>query len=253
VNAVVVAIVVMVCTFGGTCVGMWLQPRLPRHHLDADSRDIIKLATGLIATVSALVLGLVIATAKGTFDKVDSALEDSSADILTLDRVLARYGPETAPIRDAIRNAVATRIDEIWRNSGSLGDIDSSSVVTKRAEVIMDRIGALVPASDVQREMKAEAMQLGSGILRARWLVQERGTSAVEAPFLVVLVCWLTLIFTSFGLFAPRHATTIWALALCALSISAAVFLILEMDGPFDGLMKVSPAPLRYVLAHLGQ
>src|SRR5262249_44856099 len=154
----------------------------------------------------------------------------SSASILALDRVLARYGPETAPIRDAIRGAVAQRIDEVWHTYGSMGSPEQSPVMVARAEGIMDRIDALAAASEAQRELKSQAVQLGNGILRDRWLVQERGTGAVEAPFLVVLICWLTLIFASFGLFAPRHATTIWALALCALSVSAAVFLILEMD-----------------------
>jgi len=252
-DAVFVALVTMASTFGGAMAGMWLKTVLPAHHLDDDSRDIIKLATGLVATMTALVLGLVIATAKGTFDKVDASLEDASANILALDRVLARFGPETAPIRDAIRSTVARRIDEVWRSDGLPPRTDDSAADTAAVEGIMTNVSALAAATDAQRELHAEAIKLGNDILRDRWLVRERGTSAVERPFLVVLICWLTLIFASFGLFAPRHSTMVGVLGLCALSVSAAVFLILEMDGPFTGVMKVSSGPMRFLLAHLGQ
>jgi hypothetical protein len=252
VNAVIVAVVVFLCTFSGAMTGMWLRTKLPSHHLDGDSRDIIKLATGLIATMTALVLGLVIATAKGTFDKVDSALEDSSADILAMDRALARYGPEAAPLRQEIRDAVALRIAEVWPEDGSVG-LPMDSTDAGRPERIIDSIRDLSPASELQRAMQAEALELGDTVLKERWLIYERGTSAIEEPFLVVLVCWLTLIFTSFGLFSPRHGTTVWALVLCGLSIGAAVFLILELDGPFDGVLRVPSTPLRYALARMGQ
>jgi len=77
--------------------------------------------------------------------------------------------------------------------------------------------------------------------------------SSVPVPFLVVVVFWLTVIFGSFGIFAPRNATVIAVLIVCALSVACSIFLILEMDQPFRGVMKISSTPLRFTLSHLGQ
>jgi membrane-bound ClpP family serine protease len=81
----------------------------------------------------------------------------------------------------------------------------------------------------------------------------EQRVNSVSSPLLIVLLFWLTIIFTSFGLFAPRNATVVVSLLVSALSVSGAVFLILEMYSPYAGLIHVSSAPLRAALTHLSK
>jgi hypothetical protein len=248
----VIGAIVFACTVTGALAGMWMRTILPAQHLDADSKDTVKLGIGLVATMAALVLGLVTASAKSTFDAVDTAVKSAAMDVLTLDRLLARYGPETAPIRAHLRQTVSTRIEMIWPQNGPRPDLDLAKVPAE-VEALADGIRALTPASDAQRWLQSRAQELAESLLRVRWLVSARSVTSVPLPFLSILLFWLVITFTSFGLFAPRNGTVVGVLVVCALSVAAAVFLVLEMDGPFVGVLKVSSDPLRYAYAHLNQ
>jgi Protein of unknown function (DUF4239) len=255
VNPVSAGIIAFACTFCGAVLGMWLQRALPPHHLDTRSKDTIRVSIGLISMITALVLGLVTASAKSSFDAADAAVEQSATNILALDRTLARYGPETDEIRRALQQALRARIDTIWpQDSSKLIDLDPMRAGTGRAaEGIAGAIHGLRPRDDSQRELRLRALELVETMLRARWLSVAAAERSVSGPFLLILVLWLTITFASFGLFAPRNATVLAVLFVCALSIGSAVFLLLELDTPFDGVFKVSAEPLRYALAHLNQ
>lgn len=247
------ALFVLACTFGGALIGMRVGRALPEHHLADKSRDTVKVAMGLISTITALILGLVTASAKGDFDDDDAEVRRGAADVLVLDRVLARYGPETAEIRELLRGYVVARLESSWPEEGSHGAAADEFETMRGLERTVDRIGALAPGTDDRRSLKAQAFDLGSDMIATRWHILEGDRRRLPRPFLVILACWLTLIFSSFGLLAPRNATTVGVIFVCALSVAAAVFLILEMAAPFDGLMKISSGPLRYALAHLGR
>lgn len=247
----VVGMLVFAFTLAAALLGNWLRTILPDHHLSDESRDTVKLGIGLIATMTALVLGLVTASAKSSFDAVDTALKHSAMDILTLDRLLARYGPETKEIRVALQHVVASRIETIWpQNSSRPADIEPLRAASE-VEGLADAIRGLDARDDFHRSLQARALDLAETLLQMRWLVVARGGTSVAPPFLVVLLFWLTITFASFGLFAPRNATVLAVLFVCALSVGSAAFLILEMDGPFDGMIKVSADPLRYAVGHL--
>jgi hypothetical protein len=248
-----VGTIVFACTFGGALLGMWVRARLPSHHLDADSKDTVKLGIGLVATMSALVLGLVTASAKSSFDAVDTAVKGAALDVLTLDRLLARYGPETHDLRNAVQSIVAARIEMIWPTNGPRPATLELAKAPSQVEGLADGIRALTPQTDAQRALQARAQELAETLLRVRWLVSASTVSSVPLPFLTVLVFWLVITFASFGLFAPPNSTVVAVLVVCALSVAAAVFLVLEMDAPFSGVLKVSPEPLRYAYAHLNQ
>lgn len=254
-DAAVVGLIVFACTFAGALFGMWLRTALPAHHLDFESKDTVRIGVGLIATMTALVLGLVTSSAKSSFDAVDTAVKQSATEILSIDRSLARYGPETGEIREGLRSAVGARIDMIWPpDSSKPAVLDPTRAGTmSRTERIADAIRGLKPQDDFQRALQARALDLAEALLQARWIVFEGTGAPIPVPFLAVLVFWLTITFTSFGLFASRNATVVTVLFVCALSVGSAVFLVLEMDGPFDGLIKVSADPLRYALAHLNE
>ena len=252
-NPTIVGMIVVTCTFGGALLGMWLRTTVPAHHVDAESRDTVTVGIGLIATMTALILGLVTASAKSSFDAMDSAVKTTAIEVLTLDRVLARYGAETGAIRQGLQRAVGARIDMIWpQGAATPATLDPMrSGAGAQAEGLADAIRALTPRDDAQRALQARALDLTEALLQARWLVLAGTEASVPVPFLVILVFWLTITFASFGLFAPRHATVLAVLFVCALSVGSAVFLVLEMDTPFDGVLKIS-ADFRYH-AHLNQ
>jgi len=252
-NPMAISAVALVCTVAGMLLGRWLRPWLPPDHVNEESRDTMKLAIGLIATMTALVLGLITASAKSTFDSVDTSVRHTAMDILTLDRVLARYGPETGPIRAAFQQAIANRIALVWPSEGARVQLEPSAEFTLGTETLAERIRRLAPRDDSQQMLRARALELIEGLLKERWQVAGAGGTSVPLPFLVILLFWLTVTFASFGLLAPRNTTVLAVLLVCALSVTSAVFLILEMDGPFDGVLKVSSGPLRYAHAHLNQ
>lgn len=246
-----IGLVVFACTFGGALAGIWLRGRLPEHHLSADSRDTVKLGIGLIATLTALVLGLVTASAKSSFDALSATIKDSAAQVLSLDHALAQYGPETAPARETLKQAVLRRIELVWPSDKRQSSRLDPRNAVRGAELLPAQIRGLTPQTEEQRRLQSRATDLADSLLETRWHVTASLGTSVPVPFLATLGFWLTLTFASFGLLAPRNATVVAVLFLCALSVAGAVFLILEMDSPFQGLITVSPDPLRYALEHL--
>jgi len=249
-----IALVVLACTFGGAVAGAWIQRRLPAGHLDGPAPEHFKRAMGMTATITALVLALVTASAKDTFDKCDAAMQRGAADVLFLDRALARYGSETAEIRAAVRRNFADRIDAIWPEQAPPGaSPPTRAELTLLLEQIDDRVARLAPDTELRRRLQAQALDTCGDMIQTRWHVLESSGSTIPAPFLVILVAWLTIIFTSFGMLAPRNVTAMVVLFVCAASAAAAMFLIVEMSAPLDGMIKVPSAPMRYALAHLGE
>ena len=208
-NPTTVGTIVFVCTLGGTLVGSWLRTALPAHHLDGDSRDVVKLGTGLIATMTALVLGLVTASARNSFDAVDAAVRRTAMDLITLDRLLARYGAETGEIRGALQHGIARRIDMIWpQNSSQPVELDPS-VEGSGFEQLADAVRRLTPRDESQKSLQSRALDLAEALLQARWLVFAGGGTSIPRPFLAILLFWLTITFGTFGLLAPRNATVL--------------------------------------------
>ena len=248
-----IGMLVFASTFGGALAGIALRARLPSHHLDDGSQATVNLGIGLIATMTALVLGLVTASAKNSFDVLDSAVKQTAADVMTLDRTLARYGPESAVARTALHDAVAVAIQRTWPEAMNLESDLSVASATRGGEGVASRIRALPVQNEDQSWLKTHAEVLAEKLLEARWVVVGSIGTSVPVPFLVVLVFWLVVIFVSFGLFAPRNGTVISILLVCALSVASAIFLILEMDGPFTGLIQISPDPLYYALDRINQ
>lgn len=243
--------IVLGCVFGGALLGMVLHRILPEHHLSADSKDVIKLGMALTATMSALVLALLINSAKGSYDAQRNEVIQLSANVILLDRLLAHYGPETKEARGLLRLSAAGTIDQIWPQSPSRPAESQSTAATSGA--FYDRIQELSPQNEAQRSLQAQALKISIDIGQTRWLLFEQGGSSIPMPFLALLIFWVTIIFLSFGLFAPPNATVIATLFLCALSVSGAIFMILELDRPFGGPIQISSVPLRSAIAQIGK
>jgi hypothetical protein len=224
-------------------LGMFLHAILPEHHLSVESKSVLNLVIGLIGTMAALVLGLLIATAQGSYSTRNNEFTQMSANIILMDRMLAHYGPETKEARELLRGAVTHWLQQSSFESGT----------SKGGEVIYDVIQGLSPKNDTQRSLQGQALTMAFNLGQTRWLLFEQSGRSIPTAFLVVLVFWLSVIFASFGLFAPRNATVVIALFVGALSVSGAIFLILELDLPFHGLMQISDVSLRNALAQLGK
>lgn len=252
-NHLLVALIVFICVFGSAMLGLYVRERLPTHHLSDDSISVVKLATGLIATMAALVLGLLISSAKGTFDTTNAELLQNAAMVIQLDRVLARYGPETRDIRTLLKISYTGAVNIIASgDSAQMAQLNSTEAIN-RSEGLQRKIQELVPANEVQQAFKAQALQIVDTVFAARWLTLLQANGSIPFALLVVLVAWLSIIFGTFGLFAQRNGTIIAALLMCALSTSGAIFLIEELNRPLDGLVGVSVAPMRDTLSRMGQ
>lgn len=247
-----IAFIVLACVFGGALAGLCLRQRLPGHHLKEDSKDIVKLGIGVIATMTALVLGLLVSSAKNSFDRLSNELTQIAAKVIELDRTLARYGPETREVRLRLRENYLGVVDFVFA-SQQASHAEAAASDRVHLEDAQNLIEALAPGNDTQRDLRSQARQLATELAATRWLLLLQETETISMPLLVVVVTWLSLIFMGFGLYAPRNGTVVAALFLCALSVSGAVFLILEMDRPLDGIVKISDAPMRTALGFLGR
>lgn len=252
-GATIVAVLAFVAIFGGAVLGMVVRVALPSHHLSSSSRDVVRLCIAILATVSALVIGLLIASAKSSFDERTTSLRHFVAEALLFDRALAHIGPDAAPVRGQFREVVQQRLQEIW-------NIDGDGEVSARAaaqgfgfEAVQMMVLSLDPKTDGQRWLKERALTLLGDVAQTRWILVEQAGSSIQGPFLVILVVWLAVIFASFGLFSPRNATVLVVMAISAASIAGSLFLILEMDQPYEGLIRISQQSIDTVLERLGQ
>lgn len=252
-SALVIALAVFACCVGAALTGMVLHIKLPDHHLDGDSKDVVKLVMGLIATMAALVLGLLIASAKNSYDTQAAEMQQVAANIVQLDRMLVLYGPETREARDILRQAVTAVHERVWPASDSQPASLDPSLNRDKADAFYEKLENLSPKTEAQRHTQNAALQLGTSLAQTRMLMFEQLGGSVAWPLLMVLVFWVSVLFLGFGLFARFHITIAVALVVGALSVASAVLLILELNQPYQGLMRISDASLRSALAHMDQ
>jgi hypothetical protein len=248
-NALITASIIFGCSFGAGLVGMVLHVKLPDHHLDVGSKDVVKLVMSLIATMAALVLSLLIASANSSYQAQENEVQSLSANVILLDRLLSFYGPDAKEPRDLLRQGVAAVHDRIWSPDGArAADLDPSATHGV-ANAFMDSLQRLSPKTDSQTTLKSQAMQIGQNLGQTRLLMFEQSGSSISWPFLTVLVFWICMLFLGFGLFARFNATITVALFIGAVSVAGAIFLILELNAPYQGFMRISDMPLRGALA----
>lgn len=233
----------------GAVLGSLLRRWLPDHHLDEHARDIVRMGAGLVGTIAALVLGLLINSASSSYEAQRGEVRQIATNLILLDDLLEQYGPDAKPLRVLLRQAVDQMVDKIWREH------DSRSVVTYGvgtvAAAVYSGIHALPMESAVKKALVEQALQMAVPISQARLMLYERSKSSLPAPILIVLMFWLTVLFASYCLFSPVNPTSGVALVLVALSASGALFLILEMGEPFSGFMQISSAAIRTALSPL--
>ena len=246
----IVSLWVFASVFVVSLFAMRLRSALPANHLSDETKNTVTLTMGLVATMAALVLGLLVASTKEAYDTESNEVTQMAAKIIYLDRILVGYGTESAETRELLRHTVETAIVRMWPDETKSGSVPDPSASWN--ELLPVSIQKLSPQNDAQRTAKSEAAQIASDLGQMRWLLFEQSETSISMPLLVVLICWLAILFFSFGLFAPANSTAVIALMVSSLSVAGAIFLILELDHPFEGIIHISSGPLRNVLTHFG-
>jgi hypothetical protein len=237
--------------FGGSLTGIALRSVLPERYFTNEAKDVLRLGLGLITTLSALVLGLLISTAKSSYDTKRGQVTQLATDLILLDRSLELYGPETKSARRVLRDQVAALSAQIESLRASMPKPVRPSSEAELSDFYR-MVRRLSPRDDAQKSLKAEILRISLEVGQIRASALTRESSSVPVPFLVVLVFWLTALFVGYGLFAPRNLFAVTALSVCALTVSTALFLILDMDQPLVGFMRISIEPLRNAMAIIG-
>ena len=250
-NTTLKALIVFSCLVGAVLLGRGLRRMLPQEHLSSDSRDVIKLAIGLVATMSALVLGLLVRSAKGSYDTERSEVIQMAAKVAFLDRLLAIYGPEAAEARVRFHDAVKQAVQQIWpEETRQPAQLAPNS---QAGNVVYGVVQALSPHDDAQRKLKEQAISVGIDIGQLRSLLAAQSVPSISTPMLIGLVLWLAIIFMGFSSLAPPNVTAIFALIVSAVAVSGASFLILELDQPFGGVIRIASEPMVNALHQLGK
>lgn len=252
-NSIQLSGVVFFFASGGAILGLFLRRILPGHHLDEDAKDAVKLGAGLVATLAALVLGLLISSAKESYNIASDAVTQTGAKVIFLDRTLAHYGPETRNARETLRHSLVNGIHMFWL--GKVSGQTGLKAFEKGAglEQVQDQIRGLAPQSDSQRWLQSQALQLTSELLQLRWSMIERAQVSLPMVFIVILMFWIFVLFVIFGMMASRNATVVVVFLVCAFAVASAMFLILEMNTPLEGAMKIEKTPLVKALELIGK
>jgi hypothetical protein len=246
-------LIALACVFGGALLGMFCRKWIPDRHQGPDSKDVVRLSMGLVVTTSAIALGLLIGSAKTFFDTQNAEMAQIAANCILLDRILANYGPEATDARIALRAELAHRVEE----SGRPGSTDQVYMTIKTgavmSETTLETLKALSPRDDNQRFLKQQGMNLEMQLGQTRWLMYAQNTVPFPRLLLVMLITWLTVLFMSFGIFAPRNPLVLAGLFVSAAAVCGAILLILEMYEPLGGLIRISDTPLRAAVEQLGK
>ena len=235
----VIGLISFVAIFGGALLGIFGARRLPAHHLSSETRTAVSVA-------SALVLGLMISTASSSFSARSGEVTAISVDLIRMNRMMQRYGPEADDVRAKLRTYATAKMQDLFPVSGEPSRTSDATV--GMMETAQDAILALVPTDERHVWLRSQALTLSDSLLQARWLLAEQARSSIPLPFLILLIIWLAIVFGSFGLFAPANATAITVLCLCSMAVSGGITMILELDSPFSGLVRVSAEPMRQAL-----
>ncbi|QFY63393.1 DUF4239 domain-containing protein (plasmid) [Rhizobium grahamii] len=251
-NALLLAGGVFVILGVSTAAGMAARDRLPSHHLNTESKEVIRLATAIVGTLAALALGLLIASANSDYKDAQTELDATAARIVLLDRLMAQYGPETTDARDILRQVIENRLERGWTIETSDDQSAGRASAYKQIETVQGKLRALEPQDQVHRLIQSRALEVSGNVAEGHWLQIESADEGLPWGFFIVLVYWLALLFGTFGLQAPANPTVLAIIIVCALSVAGAVFAISDMANPYAGFIQVSDQPLQGALSRLG-
>jgi hypothetical protein len=246
-----VSVAVAVVMFVSGLIGLNLHRVLPERHLSKETHDVIRLGTGMLSVLASLVLGLMITTAKTSFDGTNAAVSAYAADLTVLDEILRDYGDGALTARRQVRDYTSRLLNDVWIEQYGHAYMVENRAAGDILEHAYEAIRALTPGNHDQQMLADGAVQLATSLLRERWLLIARSDTSMRPMIIVIVVFWLAAIFVSFGINAPRHATTHMVFLILAVGIGSAMFMILELNSPFQGPMRISSQPIQTALSHM--
>jgi hypothetical protein len=249
-NPLTIGLIVYAAILAGTLFGWKLRNFLPPDHLTEETKNLVSMSTAVVATVSALVLGLLISNANSTFTRLGGEVTTMSAQIIRLDQILSRYGAVTEPARETLRQYAEHKAADLFPDDPvdlRIGNRSTYLLLQKTEEMLL----ALKPENPRDQWWLGQAMTLAGKIGDGRWLIAQQVGQGTPKAFVALLVFWLVLLFASFGLFAPHNLTAAIVLTLSALAVAGAVVMILELEQGFGRLVHVSPQPIRQAVKAL--
>jgi len=248
-HALAVSSLVFALVFGGAFVGRAIRRVRPDDHFSPEAKETIRVAIGLVVTMTSLVLGMLVSSSKTFYDGEKNQVAELAAQVILLNDLLASYGPEAGKIRLDARQFVEDAVNRIWPSIRS----QTSQLRPATADsYFYQQIQQLTPKSDAQASAKAQILAVTLSVKKTYWLMYLQSEQpSLAPPLLVVVTSWLVAIFISFGVFAPHNSTVTFTLFVCAVAVSAAIFIISSMNSPFSGVLKISPAAVRDALSQM--
>jgi hypothetical protein len=244
-------LIAFVVIFGSGMLGLLVSSILPKHHTAEATQAIVQTTMGTISILAALVLGLLVATAKGKFDTVSTQVEQVAGNLMLLDHELRNYGPDTAESRGLLRRYAEAKIKAVWPREAADRPMLDDPAGLQLLEAFQQSLRGLAPKTDTQRLILADALPITGDLVKITWRQVALAANKFTHPFLIMTQVWLGMLFFSWGLFAPRNAIVIGAMLLGAASIACTIILVEDFDNPFEGFVTVSPGPMQEALAKL--
>jgi hypothetical protein len=239
---------VFIVTFGAGLIGLALHHKLAETHRSSESKDTVRLVQALIASIATLVLSLLIASASTHYRTQADGLAELASDIIVLDIALAHSGADADPARRELRAMVEAALEHRVLSH------EESPIDTVRFDAFHNAIAALRPSNAAEHASQQRALDMAGRLVQGRvLLLMKAAINDVQWPFLGVLVSWLAMLFLAMGVFSRANRLIIVAIFAGAVTVGGAIFLILELEQPRVGLLRVSDRPLRFALHHLGQ
>ena len=248
-SSISVSLIIVAILFGSALLAMGTARFLSEKHLSADTKSVVSVSMAVVGTLSALVLGLLISTANTSYTAKAQQVTQISSDVIGLDRLLRRYGPEAQDIRALLRRYIAAKLQDLFPEKPDQSPNLDNEATVSLLEELQNKILALQPASDTQRWLQGQALQVTAAAMATRWELGLENLSKTPTPLLVLVVFWFIILFASFGLFAPANITSVTAIFLCSVGVGTAISMMTELQTPFLGLIRISNAPLLHALA----
>jgi hypothetical protein len=262
---ILIAIITFVFLLVSYWIGHLLYCWLPEHRRTAEIIIVVRLVVGILITFTALILSLLTNSVKSSFDYMDSSVREYATQLISLDKLLRDYGPEADPMRETLKSYVAAAIASTWTgervtnvvnlpssvNDPQTNDGLESKALGEMLYAVETGIRALDPGDRVHQLIAQEARLSVRSLLATRWRLIESQHSSIPKPFLVLLIVWLMIIFASFGVNIGHRLLINITVCLVAAALSSVIYLILDLDGVFDGLIAVSSAPFKDALVHI--
>ena len=255
--------IVLLVLVASSALGLIVQPYLSEHHRSRETMELIRLVVAMLVTFTALVLGMLTTSVKSSFDKADSGMKGFAAELIQLDESLRQYGGEAASAREQLRNYTAAVIASIWFEEvtppsnyypkGLPHGMSESLALGDKLNQVGLMIRQLEPQYAMRRQLVADCIQRFNRVTERRWQLIEDAGGVISVPFASVVILWLAIVFASFGLNAPRNALVCVTISIAAVSIASVIYLILDLDSPFTGVIAVSSHAMRGALAHLSR